>query len=329
MSIINTHNLFLSSAKRRSGTTDSFQTSLFKPIILESPNNWFTVRVGSAEIPYVFKLINSSNNTVEFTLVRNAVTYIGSLTLTPGNYNILTLLSEFKSKLTTAISTLSGWVSDSVMTFTYDRSSGFVTFSIVGVDSIATTLEIRSGNVFLKCVGMTASFTFGYTSPVSRTTATSTQNVNVSQNTAIYIRSDSFAQNSNIENIVIDNEVSNIIAKIQVNATPQSYILWTNPTDLEVKITNRVIDTVSLYLGTSTNYTTDLGNLDWSLRLTINEWTNYNEAPDYAINMNQAIPDEGIQNLLDEREKAVGKLKKIRSKLSRVDTNETEANAER
>tara|TARA_R110002126_G_scaffold103952_1_gene237188 strand:+ start:7524 stop:7910 length:387 start_codon:yes stop_codon:yes gene_type:complete len=128
---------------------------------------------------------------------------------------------------------------------------------------------------------------------------------------------------------VIDNEVSNIIAKIQVNATPQSYILWTNPTDLEVKITNRVIDTVSLYLGTSTNYTTDLGNLDWSLRLTINEWTNYNEAPDYAINMNQAIPDEGIQNLLDEREKAVGKLKKIRSKLSRVDTNETEANAER
>ena len=326
MSIINTHNLFLSSAKRTSGTSDSFQTSLFKPIILQSPNNWFSVRVGSAEIPYVFKLINGSNNTVSLSLTRNSVLYTGSLTLTPGNYNILTLLSEFKSKLVTAITTLSGWNSSEVLSFTYDRSSGFVTFSMVGIDSIATSLQISSGNVFLNCVGMTATFTFGYTTPLIRTSVTSSQNVNVSQNTALYIRSDSFSQNSNIENIVIDNEVSNIIAKIQVNSSPQSYILWTNPTDLEVKITNRIIDTVSLYLGTSTSYTADLGNLDWSLRLTVHEWSEHNQEPDYAINILPSMTDpDGLQNLMDEREKAVSKLKKIRSKLSSIDSNETEA----
>lgn len=331
MSIINTHNLFLSSAKRTSGTSDYFQTSLYKAISLASPNNWFTVRVGSAEIPYVFKLINSNNNTISFTLVRNAVTYNSTVTLTPGNYNILTLLSELKTKLVIAIATLSGWASSDVLSFVYDRSSGYVTFSMVGIDSIATTLTIQNTQpVFLKCVGMTGSFSFGYTTPLIRTSVTSSQNVNVSQNTALYVRSDSFQQNSNIENIVIDNEVSNIIAKIQVNATPQSYILWTNPTDLEVKITNRVIDIISLYLGTSTSYTADLGNLEWSLRLTIHEWSAHNAEPDYAINMLQSPPDEGIQNLLDEREKAMTKLKKLRSKLSStVISNETEAGSER
>ena len=329
MSIINTHNLFLSSAKRTSGTSDYFQTSLYKAISLASPNNWFTVRVGSAEIPYVFKLINSNNNTISFTLVRNAVTYNSTVILTPGNYNILTLLSELKTKLVIAIATLSGWASSDVLSFVYDRSSGYVTFSMVGIDSIATTLTIQNTQpVFLKCVGMTGSFSFGYTTPLIRTSVTSSQNVNVSQNTALYVRSDSFQQNSNIENIVIDNEVSNIIAKIQVNATPQSYILWTNPTDLEVKITNRVIDIISLYLGTSTSYTADLGNLEWSLRLTIHEWSAHNAEPDYAINMLQSPPDEGIQNLLDEREKAMTKLKKLRSKLSStVISNDTETEA--
>jgi hypothetical protein len=327
MSIINTYNFFLSSAKRTGGTSDSFQTSLFRPIALSSPNNWFSVRVGSVEIPYVFKLINESNYTVNFTLIRNSITYNSSVVLTPGNYNILTLLTELKTRLATAISTLSGWNPTTVLSFTYDRSSGFATFAINGIDSVSTTLTISDNQpVFLKCVGFTTPFSFGYTSPIARTLATSTQNVNVSQNTALYIRSESFVQSSNIENVVVDNEPSNILAKIQVNAAPQSYILWTNPTDLEVKVNNRVIDIISLYVGTSTSYTANLGNLDWSLRLTVHEWSEHQVVPDYAVNMTPTtLPPDGLQNLLDEREKAVSKLRKIRGKLSSVIPNDPEA----
>lgn len=334
--VINSYNLFLSSTKRTSGDSTSFQTALYRPLGLTSPNNWFTVRVGSAEIPYVFTLINPLNSAVDFTLVRNSITYNGSLTLTSGNYNILTLLTELKNRLGSAINTLSGWNPTTLFSFTYDRSSGRATFSVIGTDSIATTITISNNSpVVLKCLGFTTSFSFSYSSPTVRLDATSTQNVNVSQNTAVYVRSDSLLQSSNIENIVVDNEVSNILAKIQINASPQSYILWTNPVDLETKINNRVIDTISLYLGSSTAYVLDLGNLDWSVRLTIKEWTRDHTQQDLAVNMipQTQVPPEGLQNLFEEREKAVQRLKKLRSKLnSQLLVNgktETEADPER
>ena len=327
MSIINTYNFFLSSEKRTKGTTDNFQTSLFNSIGLESPNNWFTVRVGSVEIPYVFKLINSTNNIINFTLIRGS-TYNSTITLTPGNYNILTLITEFKSQLSAKIQTLTGWDPTVYFNFTYDRTSGFVTFALIGNDSNSTSITIQdNSSVFLKCVGFSAPFTFGYTSPSARTVVVSTQNVNVSQNTAVYVRSESFKQTSNIENIVTDNEPSDILSKIQVTSQPQTYIYWTNPYDLEVKITNRTIDVINLYVGSSTAYQIDLGNLDWSCRLTVHEYGTPQQ--DYAINMTRSPTDEGLQNLLDEREKALTKLKKIRSKLSLPMINEAEANAER
>lgn len=317
--LVQTYNMFLSSTNRTSGISGNFDTSLFKPIILSNPNNWFTVRVGSAEIPYVFKLINSSNNVINFSIIRAGIPYSGSFTLTPGNYNILTLLSEVKTRLGSAITTLTGWNATSLLSFTYDRSSGFASFTVVGTDSVSTTITINNNSpVFLRCVGMATSFVFGYTTPTARTYAISTQNVNVSQNTALYVRSESLIQTTNIENVVIDNEVSDILAKVQVNSQPQSYILWTNPTDLEVKITNRIIDTVNLYLGSSTSYQVDMGNLDWSVRITIHEWTHNASKDDLAINLEQpnVEPSKEIKQLLDERQKAVNRLEKLRTKLN-------------
>lgn len=316
MSIINTYNLFLSSAIRDSGTSSDFTTALFKPLILTSPNNWFTVRVGSVEIPYVFKLINQSNYQVNFTLIRNSITYTGTLYLSPGNYNILTLLSEFKARLASAITILSGWDPSNVLSFSYDRTTGFATFSMTPADSIVTTIIIETSSpVFLRCVGFTDSFFFGYTDLTTIIQAVSTQNVNVSQNTAVYIRSDSLIQSSNIENLVDNNEISNILAKIQINSQPQSYILWTNPTDLEVKINNRIIDVIELYVGSSTAYRVDLGNLDWSVRLTIHEWAPAGDKQDLAINMIPQTDDE-IQKLVQERQRAVSTLEKLRKKLN-------------
>jgi len=266
----------------------------------------------------VFKLISPENNEINFSITRNAITSTGCFTLTPGNYNILYLLNEVKVRLATAVSLAAGWDPTNYLSFTYDRPSGHATFTIIGIDSIATSITLQDNSpVFLKCVGFTTSITFGYTTPLVRTYATSTQNVNVSQNTAVYIRSDSLIQSSNIENLIQGNEVSDILAKIQINASPQSYILWTNPTDLEVKINNRIIDVISLSVGSSTAYEVDMGNLDWSIRLTVHEWSNLRQDEDLAINMNAPqAQDEGVQKLLDERQKAVDKLEKIRRKLN-------------
>lgn len=317
MSIIATYNLFMSSANRTSGTSSNYQLSLFKPIILSNPNNWFTVRVGSVEIPYVFKLLNNSNNSINYSLTRNSVTINGSFIITEGNYNILSLLSEMKTKLSESIFLLINWNPFDLLSFTYDRNSGKATFAIVGIDSLPTSITIQNNSlIFLKCLGFLDSFTFGYTTPFIRTTVISTQNVNLLQNNALYIRSESLIQSSNYENVVSKSEISDILAKIQVNVQPQSMILWTNPTDLEVEINNRIIDVISIYVGDQTNYELDLGGLDWSMRMTINEWSaSSNTNEDLALNLSRGTHTEDLKKLVDERERIVQTLNDLKGKL--------------
>jgi hypothetical protein len=290
---------------------------LFRPIALKSPNNWFEVRVGSVEIPYTFKLINSANNVIDFQFTRGSTT-TSTITLAPGNYNIIQLLDEIKLELVATIQALRSYTAP--LEFTYDRSTGHATFSIVGTDSTATSITIINNSpVFMKCIGMINTFTFSYATPSVRTNAESVQNVNVFQNPAIYVRSESLIQSENIEALVgTTSELSDIIAKIQVNVIPQTMIQWTNPTDLKLEITNKIIDEISLYLGSSTSYSLDLGNLDWAIRLTFEEHTDRALDEDIAINMSRGI-DPYVQDLMTQREKVVNNLSQLKEKLSNRD----------
>jgi hypothetical protein len=309
----------MSSANRTSGTSSNYQLSLFKPIILSNPNNWFSVRIGSAEIPYTFQLLNPSNNTINYSLTRNSVTINSSFVITPGNFNILTLLNEMKNKLSASVQSVIGWNPLTLFNFTYDRNSGKATFSLVGTDSLQTSISIKNNSIiFLKCVGFTDSFTFGYTSPTVRSDVTSTQNVNLLQNTALYIRSESLIQSSNYENVVSKSEISDILAKIQVNVQPQSMILWSNPTDLEVEINNRIIDVISIYIGDQTNYELELGNLDWSMRLTIHEYSaSSNTNEDLALNMSRGTNTAELEKLMDEKQKIIQNLSVLKEQLAK------------
>ena len=317
MPIISTYNIFLNSLNRTSGTSDNFRMQLFRPIALKSPNNWFEVRVGSVEIPYTFKLINSANNVIDFQFTRGSTT-TSTITLAPGNYNIIQLLDEIKLELIAKIQALRSYTAP--LEFTYDRSTGHATFSIVGTDSTATSITIINNSpVFMKCIGMINTFTFSYATPSVRTNAESVQNVNVFQNPAIYVRSESLIQSENIEALVgTTSELSDILAKIQVNVIPQTMIQWTNPTDLKLEITNKIIDEISLYLGSSTSYSLDLGNLDWAIRLTFEEHTDRALDEDIAINMSRGI-DPYVQDLMTQREKVVNNLSQLKEKLSSRD----------
>lgn len=309
--IINTYNLFLSSEHRTSGTSANYSVALHKPLSLTNANNWFSVRVGSAEIPFTFPLINSTNNTLPFTLTRGGVPVVSSLVIGEGTYNINTLNDELSQRLAEKIFLL---FSVSVpLSFSYERSSGRATYSMVGTDSIATSVTFHYTPVLFKCFGFSADFTFSYATPTVRTDATSTQNVNVTQNNALYIRSESFTQTSNFENIIQSESISDVLAKIQLTTTPQSYIFWTNSIDLEVEVSNRVIDIVNLYLGSSTAYEISLGNLEWACRITIKE---HSDLPYDQQNQDKASQQlQNIAPLLEERAKIVEKLNGLKNKL--------------
>lgn len=315
MPIVNQYNLFLSSANRTSGTSSDYHITLRKPIVLQSPNNWFDVRVGSCEIPYIFKLINSSNNVIQYSILRNSITSNGTFTIEAGNYNILNLLTEVSTKLQASILALISF--NAPFNFTYDRNAGHVTFSIVGTDAIATSITINNNSpVFLKCVGFSNQFTFSYTNSTTRADIESTQNVNVYQNPALYVRSETLIQSQNVESIISGpTEPSDILAKIQVNVQPQTMIQWANPTDLVLEINNKIIDDISLYLGSSTSYNLDLGGLDWTIRLTITEHNNdVNENRDSAINMGRTT-DPYMEELMNKRQEMVSNLDSLKGKL--------------
>lgn len=314
MEVVATYHLYLSSSYRTAGTSSNWTMNLQKPIVLQNPNNHFSLRVGSAEIPYVFKLLNSTNNVISFTVVRGS-TYNGTFTISTGNYTILSLLTEFKNQLFTSINTLTGWDGSTLASLVYNRATGKVSLTVVGTDSVATTITVGINSpLFLRCLGFTTSFVFGYTSPTVRTTATSSQNVNVSQNTSIYIRSNTFNQSHSYEAVIGSNSLTDVIAKVPINAQPQSYLLWTNTVDLENEINNRLIDSINLYLGDAQSKELDLGNLDWSCRLTIKEMAmTGRETDDMAKNMGG---DTMLPELFNQRQKALDKLKRLRDRIS-------------
>lgn len=308
MSIINTYNLFVSSRNRTSGTSSDFNLTLLRPLVLTSPNNYFTVRVGSCEIPYSFPLLTSSNSTIAFTSNYNGTIRNSSIAIPSGNYNILNLLDAVANELQAAL--LSLYAATFKFGFTYDRSTGKATLGISGLGAtFSLSITLTPSTVVGTCLGFTAPIAFSYTSPLVFSNATSTQNVNCTQNTAVYVRSESFTQTSNFENLVGPSGVSDILAKIQLTSQPQSYILWTNPTDLEVEVSNRLIDVVNLYLGSSTSYTLDLGNLDWTVRLTIHERSYNGRASDSLM----ALPTNNP--LLNQRQEIVDRLKELQKKI--------------
>jgi hypothetical protein len=260
--------------------------------------------------------MNSTNNEIAYSITRGS-TVNGTFTIAPGNYTILTLLTEFKTKLFGSISTLTGWDGTALASFVYNRSSGKVSLTVAGTDSTSTTITIGNNSpVFLRCLGFSNAFSFGYTNPSTRTSAISTQNVNVSQNTSVYIRSDTLSQSHSYEAIIGSNTLTNVVAKVPINSQPQSYILWTNMVDLENEINNRLIDSINLSLGDAQTSELDLGGLDWTCRLTIKEWAmTGKESDDMAKNMGG---DTMLPELFQQREKALAKLKRLREKISPV-----------
>ena len=164
--------------------------------------------------------------------------------------------------------------------------------------------------ILRRCFGISGVVSFSYTFSTV-TPAISTQPVNLS-NPALYVRSQTISQVTNFENVVGSQESSDILAKVQIQTLPGTVIQWTNPADLEVDISNKSVDSVSLYLGSDDSYQIDLGGLDWSCRLTIQEWSYRKDS--HGSDRPDSEPQD-IKPLLDLRDQAIKRLQRLKSKV--------------
>lgn len=309
MNIVETYHIFVNSSQRQSGTDGNFTFSLYTPIRLKNQNNSFYVRIGSAEIPYTFQLINSSNNTISFTYVRNVTTSTLTITIPPGNYNVNTLITTITGLLTPLM------VAGITWNITYNRNTGYITFGFTPPDIVNTVLTFQSISTIMSgCLGY-ASIplgSFGLSGGVA-ITITSTQNVNLSQINALYIRSENIKQLQNFESIVVKSDISDILAKIQIAILPMNMIEWINPTDLFVKVSNKFFDNINLYVTNNLSYDdVTFNGLSWSCRITIQEVEEINYENDKTL---MADDKNEVLTLEKEKQDMINKLLELKQKL--------------
>ena len=261
MSIIRTNILHINSSMRQTGSSNDFVISLKRPFTLMNQLNYFRVRVDTAIIPHAIKQINSSNNILHFAYTKILFVNINSITLTPGNYNILTLLDEIKAKLLLQISNVT-------FNFTYDKTTGFVNLRMLPTDFIPSflllkfSLNTRLGQFF----GILSDVMVTTTVP---TGVTSTQHVNVNPITYLTLRCSTLKQSLDFEYIVEKDVYSDVLAVVPIDVLPGSFIIYKNSPSLD--IANKVIDILNIYIADNMNYSLSLGNLDWSLSLIFDE----------------------------------------------------------
>lgn len=264
MTTIVEHNVFIDSRQRSIGTPDEFVVWLKKPIIKTHPSHYFTARIVSAEIPYTWKQVNVNNNTLALTILYVGNTYETTMTISPGNYNITQLQTEFKSRLIATVQLATGQIVS--VTTAYNSSNNRVTIGLGSSPTISITVRFSLnpflGSMFGCLVDKVMTNVIGFSGD---------RNVNVNPVTSIYIRSELFRQQDSYESIVDRWDISDILAKIQVMTPPNTILYYDGNLMLENRIANEVIDRVSVYLSDNQSYALDLNGNDWSFRISFRE----------------------------------------------------------
>jgi hypothetical protein len=322
MSVVNQYTFFLDSKYRSLGENATPVWKLPEPIMLENTNNFFECKVLSCEIPFSFKTLQSPNNVlpVNITVQPDNIDISGNITIPEGNYSILTLLNELQTRLNTFI-TNTGFNQVPTLTFTYDKETGRATLDIVhggGNHNVTVTLFWTMNDVLAEYFGFsfTANTVLSYTSGgvTNSTNYVSPNNVNVSPITNLYIRSDSLQQVAKNQERLVEQlfSVSDIILKVPVTSYYNSWLIYEN-NSFTVKLNNKHIEDISLYLTTLTYDKVLLQGVHWRVCVQINEiesefvkYLKYNE-----------IQSQGhIQDLTKQKEELINKLKDIKNKIA-------------
>lgn len=292
MTEINRYNFVLSSDCRTSGTNENPIFNLQFPISVSNKSNYFEVEILNPVIPFSMNMINSPYNTCTCDFIINSITYPTSTLVIPdGNYNILELMSEFKTQITNSYNALSS--GGAIFNIQYDPTEGFVDIIIqsLGTDSTIVINFNQTNNFILTMIGFTIPFYVSYVH-----IATSDSHYNVCPVTQMYLRSESLLSrnfemtaNSNVQ------KYSDIIAILNLTTSFDSYIINTTLINLKSKCFQQSIFEIDLKLTSSNLYVPiNLRGIPWSCVILLRELVNIN-----SMQIQNYIPlktEELIQN---------------------------------
>jgi len=297
---------YLDSKYADSGSNSQPVWAMDTPLVLKDPSNFFRCRVVSAEIPFSFKTLSAPNNLIYYTLTvpEDAVNYSTYITIPEGNYSITDLLLQFKTQLVASI-TLAGFHTIHQPTFdmSYNAVTGkcTLTFSAMPVGHTFTLTVLWSqGDILCEYFGFSylTNTVLSYTAAqvITSTNYVSPNNVNVSVLTSLYIRSTNLHQTTNQQEQLVEQFLTNtdILCKIPISGVYNSWLMFDNQNQRGVKLNNRTIEEIQLYITTNTFTATLLAGLHWRVCLEIVEY----EPPFAARDRRDAAQREEQQKLL-------------------------------
>jgi hypothetical protein len=278
MSVINEYVYFLDSKYRTNGGNPNPEFILGDTIILENPNNYFIAKLVSCDIPYSFKNLASPNNKVNIRVqvIDDSIDFTTTLTITEGNYNILSLLQELKNKLDIIVS---GLTHLPAFIFTYDKATSKCTLlmTVNGSHDTIITLKWTTADILAEYFGFSylVDTILHYHGGIDTSTDNiSPFNVDVSPITSIYIRSSTLSQQSNNAEFLVEpvESISDIICKVPINSQAGTWIVYENAIDFKVRLNVKSIDRISFYLTNGLSYDViNLNNVHWKCCLQIQE----------------------------------------------------------
>lgn len=323
MTEINRFHLYISSSLRNTGSIEDFTYILKRPILLSNSHHYFKVIVKEVTIPFTFQQITNNYNSFSYKLIRNSIDYgVRTITITNGNYNILTLIEEVKKKLLADIAIYLPTYQPT-LNFTYDKDQMFVTFSFTAdVTDTSFTIYPIQNNV-PTMMGVTDTITF-YSVGGVVTTASSNQPVNVNVVTSLFIRSSSLKQSDlSRENVINNDDSSDILLQVPILTQPTSWIFYTNELNIENRVLNTTINDINLYLSDTRNYTLDLRGIDWSCVVTIIEYQPAEESHLAQVRYNMRNDTTSLADSMEQVPLKMGvpQVKEIKNERIEIPTN--------
>ena len=284
MSIVNSYTYFLDSKYRSSGINGQPTWNLDNGLMLSDPANYFACQILSVELPFSFYTLDAPNNTVGYALVTSGdstISTTGTLTITPGAYNIPQLLAELSTRIT-AILTAAGMPTIELPTlnFTYSAQTGKVTLGFGAMpitNTLSLTLNWSNSDILAEYFGFyfDTNTVLSYSSPgsVTSTNFVSPNNVNCNPITSLALRSNTLNQTTNNIECLVEQRMSqsDILLKIPIQVPSNSWIFYENNSNFSVDLRNQSIDQIQLYLTHLTYDPVYLDGVHWKIVLKIEE----------------------------------------------------------
>lgn len=330
MSVVKTYNFYLDSAYAnvRTPVNDTRELTFYlkKAVTPKHPTNRFRIRVNTAEIPFSFQQVNSTNNSfaVEF-----GTTSIGNCVLPFGNYDILSLTVAIDNAVNQLL-VAAGFIA--TLSTTFDQSTGKCTFRLISASSFSLKFYFGT-SILLSMIGfdplINGAFVTIAGAPTPGATTNSVKNVNVCPTTCIYLSSRSFTQIQNYEALTNGLDITDVIGKIQLTTLPQTYLMYMNYTGEFIEVNNKEVSEINLYLSTNLVDFLDMSDMRWSVHIVMEEiqggesksmLSDYDQTSDFTSpdNNNSRLNDGRLNDLVQKKQKLLDQLKQFKDSLTNM-----------